>query len=173
MPLKSCTVGGKSGWKWGDSGKCYTGPDAKAKATAQGQAAYASGYTGKRCDVVKVSEELGLVFGFAIVSKIDGEPYFDTQGDHIPEQSMLEAATDFMAGVERTAGDMHKTADGQVVFAFPLTEDIAKSLGIATRMTGLLIAVRPSADVLAKFRSGEYTGFSIGGRRVVDREVND
>jgi len=35
-----------SGYKWGDSGKIYTGPGAKAKAEAQGRAAYASGYKG-------------------------------------------------------------------------------------------------------------------------------
>jgi len=38
MPLKQCTVDGKSGWKWGDSGKCYTGANAKEKALAQGRA---------------------------------------------------------------------------------------------------------------------------------------
>ena len=35
MPLKECQIDGKKGWKWGDSGKCYTGPDAKKKAIAQ------------------------------------------------------------------------------------------------------------------------------------------
>ena len=44
-------------------------------------------------EIKKVDEELGLVMGFAIICKIDGEPYFDTQGDHIPEDSMLKAAT--------------------------------------------------------------------------------
>ena len=38
MPLTRCTSEGKSGWRWGTSGKCYTGPDAKAKAIAQGVA---------------------------------------------------------------------------------------------------------------------------------------
>lgn len=38
MPLKRCSSNGQSGWKWGDSGKCYVGPDAKAKAVAQGVA---------------------------------------------------------------------------------------------------------------------------------------
>jgi hypothetical protein len=38
MPLKRCTKDGKSGWKWGDEGKCYTGPDAKKKAAKQGAA---------------------------------------------------------------------------------------------------------------------------------------
>ena len=36
MPLKRCTSNGKNGWKWGDEGKCYTGPGAKKKAIDQG-----------------------------------------------------------------------------------------------------------------------------------------
>lgn len=36
MPLKQCQIDGKSGWKYGDSGKCYTGPEAKRKAIMQG-----------------------------------------------------------------------------------------------------------------------------------------
>lgn len=36
MPLKTCTVDDKSGYKWGDSGKCYTGPEGKKKAIKQG-----------------------------------------------------------------------------------------------------------------------------------------
>jgi len=38
MPLKKCTKNGKSGWKWGDSGACYTGPGARKKAIKQGRA---------------------------------------------------------------------------------------------------------------------------------------
>jgi hypothetical protein len=38
MPLKKCSENEKSGWKWGDSGKCYTGKDAKKKAIKQGVA---------------------------------------------------------------------------------------------------------------------------------------
>lgn len=41
MPVQRCQVDNKPGWKWGESGKCYTGPDAKAKAAAQGRAAHA------------------------------------------------------------------------------------------------------------------------------------
>lgn len=123
------------------------------------------------CDVMKVSEELGLVFGFAVICKRDGVEYFDLQDDHIPEQAMLEASTDFMSDTNRTQGDMHKTEDGQVVFAFPLTTEIADALAIKTRDTGLLVAIRPSKTVLQKFKSGEYTGFSIGGTRVIDREA--
>ena len=38
MPLQRCTSEGKSGWRWGDEGKCYTGPGAKKKALKQGVA---------------------------------------------------------------------------------------------------------------------------------------
>lgn len=125
----------------------------------------------KSIGVTKVSDELGLVFGFAIVCKQDGKDYYDTQGDHIPENSMVSAATDFMLN-SRVAKDMHQGDQiGSVVFAFPMTEDIAKSLDITTKQTGLLIAMRPSTEVLEKFKSGEYTGFSIGGTRVRDEEV--
>lgn len=36
MPLQNCTDSGKSGWRWGKSGKCYTGPQGKKKAIQQG-----------------------------------------------------------------------------------------------------------------------------------------
>ena len=44
MPVMRCMKNGKPGWKWGQSGTCYTGPGAKGKAEAQGRAAYAAGY---------------------------------------------------------------------------------------------------------------------------------
>ncbi len=123
--------------------------------------------------VEKVDETLGVVFGWAIVCKEKGQDYFDTQDDHIPEASMLKAATDFMCH-SRVLGDMHVTAEGgSVVFAFPMTADIAEAFGMKTEKTGLMIGVKPaSADTLAKFKSGEYSGFSIGGIRVVDEEVD-
>ena len=42
MPIKPCQSGGKSGFKYGDTGKCYTGKDAKAKAAKQARAIRAS-----------------------------------------------------------------------------------------------------------------------------------
>ena len=44
MPVKKCSG---SGYKWGNSGKCYKGKGAKAKAAKQGRAAYANGYKEK------------------------------------------------------------------------------------------------------------------------------
>ncbi len=125
-------------------------------------------------DVVKVDETLGLVMGFAIVCTEEGEPYFDVQGDHIPEDSMLKAALDFMEN-SRTAKEMHSgDSKGTVVFAWPMTSDVAKAFGITMNRTGLMVALRPSDDaMLKKFRDGTYTGFSIGGKRILDEEVED
>jgi hypothetical protein len=124
--------------------------------------------------VAKVDAGHGLVFGYAIVCKKDGEDYWDLQEDHIPEDAMLAGSVDFMQG-PRIAKEMH-TGDpiGLVLFAMPLTTDIAKAFEIKTNTTGLMIAMKPdSADVLAKFHDGTYTGFSMGGWRVTDEEVAD
>ena len=116
--------------------------------------------------IAKVDEALGLVMGYAIVCTEDDEPYFDLQGDHIPEEAMLKAWLDFSAN-SRVACEMHSGEQaGVVVGSFPLTIDIAKSFGIETQKTGLMIAMRPDADMLAKFQSGELSGFSIGGQRI-------
>lgn len=36
MPLQRCQRENKTGWRYGKSGKCYLGPDAKKKAIKQG-----------------------------------------------------------------------------------------------------------------------------------------
>ena len=38
MPLMRCKVKNKRGWKWGKSGKCYTGTSARRRALRQGRA---------------------------------------------------------------------------------------------------------------------------------------
>lgn len=123
-------------------------------------------------EVLKVDASLGLVFGYAIVCKQDGKPYFDLHGDHIPEDAMVKAASDFMLN-SRMAKEMHiGEGKGSIVFAFPMTEDIAKSFGIdEIKQTGLMIAMKPDATMLKRFESGELSGFSIGGYRVIDEEV--
>lgn len=120
-------------------------------------------------NICKVDEELGLVFGYAVVCKeLDPKTkvlvkHYDTQGDHIPEDVMLKAAADFSLN-SRASKDMHKGKDIQTaVFNFPMTEEIAKSLGITIEKSGWLVAIKPTPAILKKYKSGEYTGFSIGG----------
>lgn len=128
--------------------------------------------TRKFAKVENIDKVHGLVFGWGIICKENGVDYFDVQEDHIPEDAMLDAASDFAKNA-RPGKDMHSGEEvGQHVFLFPLTTDIAKALGITTEKTGLLLGFKPPPDMLAKFISGEYTGFSIGGERVKDEEVS-
>ena len=123
-------------------------------------------------EVFKVDEGLGLVFGYAIVCKQNGQDYYDSQNDHIPEDAMLNAATDFMLN-SRVGKTMHQgDANGSVVFAWPMTSEIAKAMGIQCDKTGLMIAMKPSKEDLKKFVDKTFTGFSIGGSRIKDEEVD-
>ena len=124
-----------------------------------------------RIEIAKVDDSLGLVFGFGLVTFEKDVEYFDVQGDAIDEDGMLEATLDFMLN-SRVARDMHKGDPiGELVFGFPLTREIAEMFEITTKRHGFMIGMKPSPEVLAKFQSGEYTGFSIGGRRVEEEVV--
>jgi hypothetical protein len=122
-----------------------------------------------KATVCKVDKALGLVFGWGIIcteknSAGEFEDHFDLQGDHIPEKVMVEATSDFMLN-SREAHDMHTGKNvGSIVHSFPLTLDIAQAMGIETAKTGWMVAMKQDAGVLAKFESGEYRGFSIGGQ---------
>jgi hypothetical protein len=135
--------------------------------------------------ICKVDESLGLVFGYAIVCTKDGKDYYDLNIDkaadgtvtrvpeHIPEASMLKAAVDFMQ-TARPGNEMHDGPDvGTFVFAFPMTKEIAKSFGIQTSMTGLMVAYKPTPEVFAKFKDGTYKGFSIEGRRITAKMLQE
>lgn len=135
--------------------------------------------------IAKVDESLGLVFGWAIVCKEGGEDYYDLNLDkqedgtykrvpeHIPEEVMLKAAVDFMK-TERPGNEMHDGPDtGQFLFTWPMTTDIAKSFGMTTPKTGLMVIYKPTPEVLAKFKDGTYKGFSIEGAAMKSEEVND
>lgn len=129
--------------------------------------------------ILKVSTELGLIFGFAAICKVDGVDFYDADDEHYPEESMLRDSTEF-AKNSRVACTMHKRdADGNpvqtggVIHTFPLTTEIAAALEITTKRTGLLIALAPDDPTdLEKARNGEYTGFSIGGE-ILDAEYEE
>lgn len=143
-------------------------------------------------DVIGVDDGHGLVFGYAIVTKVrnadgDLEDYYDLnvdqegvhKGKRVPEnitdEAMLEAYVDVRkASTDLPGNEQHAGPDTGVYYdLFPLTEEIAKSLDITVKRTGLLCVYKPEADVLAKFKDGTYTGFSIEGARVDYEESED
>ncbi len=112
---------------------------------------------------VEKVDELGIVFGFGIVCTKDGEDYFDTDDQHFPDDEMLASTAAYMSG-DRIAKEGHRgEAIGQVIFGFPLTQDIAKAMDITSRRSGFIIGMRPRSDILEKFRSGDLNDFSMGG----------
>jgi|GEM_PF-2920186 len=135
--------------------------------------------------IAKVDESLGIVFGWAVICKVAGQDYYDWNIDHggahagqripehITEPAMLKSAAAFMAS-ERPGNEMHAGDDvGKFLFAFPLTTEIAKAMGIACDKTGLMVGYQAPPAVLAKFKSGAYTGFSIEGSRGADAVEHD
>ena len=65
------------------------------------------------------------------------------------------------------AGEQHsRMSAGTIVHSFPLTTEIAKAMGVSSDKTGWMVACAPDPAMLAKFKSGDLTGFSIGGRHL-------
>lgn len=125
--------------------------------------------------VAGVDDELGIVFGWAMVCKTaEGVDYFDLHGDNISEFGMIEALADFMEN-SRVAKIQHAgEQQGTVLFAFPMTHEIGKALGVSSDFSGAIIGWKPADKALLEgFRDGTYTGFSIGGYRISDTLIED
>lgn len=72
MPVMECSKDGQSGFKWGESGACYIGPDARSMAEKQGLAVEAS----RGDSMIEYRED----FGGAIESHIDENGYLRITG---------------------------------------------------------------------------------------------
>lgn len=122
--------------------------------------------------VAKVDKGNRLVVGWGMVCKKAGEPYYDTDNQHFPEDLTIKAWIDFMKEA-RVHKAMHSGDQvGEVVFAFPATEEFMKSLGMKLGdQSGMLVGVQVADDgVLEKFYDGTYKGFSVGGSATFEDE---
>lgn len=116
--------------------------------------------------VLKVDEDQRMVWGWASVSTIKGMLLLDTQEDAIEADELVKMTTDFMEDV-RTAKAMHEGGQvGTVVHSLPLTNELAKSLGLTLPdQEGWIVGVKiHDDDTWAAVKSGELSAFSIGGR---------
>lgn len=116
-------------------------------------------------DVFKSNDEARIVYGWGNVVTKSGEPVVDLQGDVILPEELVSATTEFMKSADRHSLNMHKGSPiGQVVHSFPLTYEIAKSLGIETENEGWLVGVYIADDTTwSQVKKGELSAFSIGG----------
>lgn len=114
--------------------------------------------------LAKLNEDLGLAFFWAFTStNPDGTDHFDLHGDTI-DADFVKAAMDFMLD----GGAVDEMHDGEptgarVAFAMPMTPEIASAYGVTTKQYGLMIAIKPTDEQLAKLKDGSYTGVSIAG----------
>lgn len=127
----------------------------------------------ENANFVKIDEELGLVFGWAIVCTINGVQYFDLnrnpltgdlEPDGITQKGMLRAGMYYMEG-DRVAKIMHRGGIvGKIIFAWPETDETLQAFDMTSKITGLKVCFKPDnkADI-EKFKDGTFTGFSIGG----------
>ena len=115
--------------------------------------------------VNKVDNSLRMVFGWGSICKKRNqetgqlEIYTDTDNEQFPEDVTLKAWLDFMNSDQRIMDNMHNEQPvGKVVFAFPMTEDIAASFGLVDKLdqTGVIVGTLITDDeVLKKFQTGE------------------
>lgn len=82
-----CTDNGVGGWKWGESGKCYTGPNAKEKALEQGQAVEAS----KIADQKEPTDTQSYIF---LKEKFTKEQAVKWTSDHDKKYNNIEETAD-------------------------------------------------------------------------------
>lgn len=116
--------------------------------------------------IVKVDSQNEIIYGWGMISKVKGEPYFDTDNQHFPDEVMLEGVSDFMIDqrINKNMHDKDGEVVGLVVHSFPLTDEIKKAFNIECGLSGWLVGVKPnSKDIIEKHKNGDFTGFSIGG----------
>ena len=113
--------------------------------------------------VSKMDESLGLVIGMSIVTAIDGVPYTDLQGDEVQEQELLKTVVEFMEAGAPTDTQHNREGDGRVVLSWVFDQETNDALEVKSRKFGWATGMKVSKATFAKFKSGEYTGFSIDG----------
>jgi len=126
-------------------------------------------------------DDLGSVWGIAIISTVDGKMYVDDQDEHIPTKVMKRSADSFIDN-SRDGKIMHEgDVVGRVRHSVPLTNELAKSLskrGVLTEDALLMECwliewVPETVEARKRFDSGELKAFSVhGDGLVVDREID-
>lgn len=118
--------------------------------------------------IVKADADQNMVFGWAsVIENEDGSPVVDSQGDILMPDELEKSAYKFVLEV-RKAGEMHRRIEGvgELVESVVLTKAKREAMGLAPGASGWWVGFKVAPEVFAKVKSGEYGGFSIGGRGV-------
>jgi len=116
-------------------------------------------------EVLKSDTEQRIVWGWASVATEDGQPVYDAHGDYIPMDEIVPATNDFMKGARVLKAEHSGPQIGQVVHSLPLTQELAKALGLETKKEGWITGTYVTSDVAWEMvKKGEFPAFSIGGK---------
>ncbi|MEI6558499.1 MAG: XkdF-like putative serine protease domain-containing protein [Rhodospirillaceae bacterium] len=110
---------------------------------------------------LKVDSERRRVFGVALEADVE-----DSQGDIVSDQDLEDAACKaVLNGCEAGVQHQRTSGVGKLCASFPLTTEIAKSLGIdlGGRSVWLIGLQIEDPAVWDQVKKGEFAGFSIGG----------
>lgn len=120
-------------------------------------------------NVVKLDAAIGVVFGYAIASTVDGgtSPHVDLQGDAVlGGDELIKVALGF-AEAGGQSDVMHDCVkDGWVPFVMPLNAETKKAFKLSGDVEGIAIGMKPSAETFKRFQTGELGAFSIYGEGV-------
>lgn len=121
---------------------------------------------GRTVSIVKMDDDLRVVWGWASVIAEKGAVVVDHHGDMISEADLVKAAHGF-AAVRRIKAMHAGEPIGEMVESVVMTPALQKALGIDLGIVGWLIAARITDDAAwQKVKGGELPAFSIGGRGV-------
>lgn len=120
-----------------------------------------------RTGFMKIDQDQRIAWGWASVISEKGEPVFDTQGDAISADVLMNAANDFMSDI-RAGHVMHEgVTKATVIHSLPLTKELADAFGISVDKEGWVIGMKIHDDeTWQKVKAGEYGAFSIGGEAI-------
>lgn len=108
-----------------------------------------------RMEVVRKSDELGIIWGYASVADIE-----DLQGDTVPQDELVSAVYQFMQDYYAAAASIQDNHDGEPA-PVVLVESTFHFVGMKLRW---YVGVKLNSEELKESaRNGEISGFSIGG----------
>lgn len=115
--------------------------------------------------VFNKNEERRQVFGLFSVVEQNGVPVIDSQGDVISEKDLEKSAYKYVK-FSRMGDERHdERCKAILIESVVLTKEKQEALGINLGYVGWWGGFEILDDALwAKFKSGEYQSFSIGGR---------
>jgi hypothetical protein len=127
-------------------------------------------------EISKMDTDKRQVFGFALVTHVDGEPVIDRQGDYTPLEEIEKSAYTYVIE-SRKGGDMHRR-DGEnplhtsdLIESFVITPEKLSKMGLAEDALphGWWVGFKVNDDQQwDDVKTGKRTSFSIhgSGRRV-------